>query len=100
MLSSEEIINFLKEDQSYLKQKFFVSEIGVFGSFARNEQNEDSDIDFLVEFIPGTSDLYDKELQLKDYLGKRFNRRIDICSKRWIKPIFKPLVLNDVRYAY
>jgi predicted nucleotidyltransferase len=100
MLSSEDIIKFLKDNQLYLKQNFFVIEIGLFGSFARNEQKENSDIDILVEFAPGTPDLYDKELQLKAYLGNHFNRKVDICSKKWIKPIFRPMVLNDVRYAY
>jgi predicted nucleotidyltransferase len=56
MLSSEEIIKFLKDNQSYLKEKFFVTELGLFGSFARNEQKENSDIDILVEFAPNTPD--------------------------------------------
>lgn len=100
MLSSEDIIKFLKDNQLYLKQNFFVTEIGLFGSFARNEQVENSDIDFLVEFAPGTPNLYDKELNLKAFLESHFNRKVDICSKKWIKPIFRPMVLNDVRYAY
>jgi len=60
MLSSEEIIKFLKENQPYLRNKFSVVEIGLFGSFARDEQNENSDIDILVVFSQGTIDLYDK----------------------------------------
>jgi len=100
MLSSEDIIKFLKDNQPYLKQNYFVTEIGLFGSFARNEQKENSDIDILVEFAHGTANLYDKEQQLKDYLGNHFNRKVDICSKKWIKPIFRPMVLNDVQYAY
>ncbi|HPR86053.1 MAG TPA: nucleotidyltransferase family protein [Prolixibacteraceae bacterium] len=90
----------MKENQSYLRQNYFVTEISLFGSFARNDQNTDSDIDILVEFAPGTSGLYDKEEQLKSFLANHFNRKVDICSKKWIKPIFKPMVLNDVRYAY
>lgn len=74
MLSSEEIIKFLKDNQLYLNQNFSVNEIGLFGSFARNEQKENSDIDILVEFAPNTPHLYDKELQLKAYLGSHFNR--------------------------
>jgi predicted nucleotidyltransferase len=100
MLTSEEIINFIKENQAIIKQRFWVSEIGLFGSFARNEQNETSDIDILVEFAPGTSNLYEKEIELKKFIETRFNRKVDICSKKWIKPVFKPMVLNDVRYAY
>jgi len=80
MLSSEDIIKFLKDNQPYLKQNFLVTEIGLFGSYARNEQKENSDIDILVEFAPGSPNLYDKEQQLKAYLGSHFNCKVDICS--------------------
>jgi len=99
MLSSNEIIIFLKENKSYLRKHFYCTEIGLFGSFARNEQTKESDIDILVVFDPNTPNLYDVELKLKEYLKKRFNRKIDICSKKWIKPIFKTLVLKDAIYA-
>ena len=98
-MASDEIILFLKENKTYLKQHFHCLEIGLFGSFARNEQTEKSDIDILVVFEPNTPNLFDLELELKDYLKKHFNREIDICSRKWIKPIFKPLVLKEVLYA-
>jgi predicted nucleotidyltransferase len=99
MLSSTEIIQFLKSNKSLLKNKYHCSEIGLFGSFARNEQTEKSDIDILVEFEKDTQNLYDIELQLKIYLKQKFDREIDICSKKWIKPIFKSLVLSETVYA-
>lgn len=99
MLSSAEIIKFLKANKPYLKNRFHCTEIGLFGSFARNEQTDDSDIDILVVFEPGTPRLYDLELGLKEYLKKQFGREIDICAKKWINPIFKPLVLKDAVYA-
>jgi uncharacterized protein len=99
MLSANEIIQFLKKNKSYLRKNFFWSEIGLFGSFARNEQTEQSDIDILVVFEPGTPDLYHVELELKEYLKESFNREIDICTKKWIKPIFRPLVLKEAIYA-
>jgi len=53
----------------------------------------------LVAFETETANLYDIELELKQYLQKRFNRDIDICSRKWIRPIFKPLVLKEAIYA-
>ena len=99
MTATDDIIRFLRENKTYLQQHFHCNEIGLFGSFARNEQNEKSDIDILVEFEPGTQNLYDLEHELKDYLKKHLERDIDICSKKWIKPIFRQLVLNDTIYA-
>ena len=99
MLSSHEIIQFLKANKSYFRTHFHCSEIGLFGSFARNEQTEDSDIDILIVFEPETAYLYDVELELKQYLEKSFHREVDICSEKWIKPVFKPLVLKEAIYA-
>lgn len=99
MLTTGEILIFLKENKQFLLNKFHCTEIGLFGSFARNEQTENSDIDILVQFEKNAPDLYNLELELKEYLKKQFNREIDICSIKWIKPIFKPLVLKDAIYA-
>lgn len=99
MLSSGEILHFLKENKSYLREHFHCSEIGLFGSFARNEQTDESDIDILVVFEPETANLYDIELELKHYLENTFHREVDICSKKWIKPFFKSLVLKEALYA-
>lgn len=99
MLTASEIIQFLKSNKSFLKEEFHCSKIGLFGSFARNDQTEKSDIDFLVEFEPNTPNLYNVEIELKKFLKKQFDREIDICSKKWIKPIFKPMVLSETLYA-
>jgi len=53
----------------------------------------------LIVFEPETPNLYDLELELKEYLKICFKREVDICAKNWIKPIFKPLVLEDAIYA-
>ena len=99
MLTSNEIISLLRENKSYLRNHFYCTEIGLFGSFARNEQTDKSDIDILVVFEPGIPNLYYVELELKRYLKKCFKREVDICSKKWIRPIFKPLVLKEAIYA-
>jgi hypothetical protein len=99
MLSSKEIILFLKQNKVLLLKQYYCTEIGLFGSFARNEQTEKSDIDIIVQFEQDTPDLYSTELKLKEFLKKHFNREIDICSKKWIRPVFKQLVLNEAIYA-
>jgi hypothetical protein len=70
MLSTEEILLFLKTNKSDLLKRFHCSEIGLFGSFARNEQSEKSDIDILVQFEKDAPDLYNLELELKEFLKK------------------------------
>ncbi len=99
MLTSFEIIQYLKKNKSFLQKKFYCDEIGLFGSFARNEQTENSDIDILVVFKNETPDLYSIQNELKEFLKLQFGREIDICSRKWIRPIFKPLVLKEAIYV-
>lgn len=99
MLTSDVILEFLRINKQMLRVRYHCEEIGLFGSFARNEQNETSDIDIIVQFEKDTQDLYTVEIELKQFLKSHFGREIDICSKKWIKPIFKPLVLNEAIYA-
>jgi predicted nucleotidyltransferase len=99
MPSTGEILQFLKENKPFLLNKFHCTEIGLFGSFARNEQSENSDIDILVQFEKDAPDLYNLELELKEFLKKQFNREVDVCSKKWIKPLFKQMILKEAIYA-
>ena len=99
MLTQETIIEFLRNNKQLLRTRFHCEEIGLFGSFARNEQNETSDIDIIVQFEKDTPDLYTIENELKEYIKSHLGREVDICSKKWIKPVFRPLVLKEAIYA-
>ncbi|MCF6246256.1 MAG: nucleotidyltransferase domain-containing protein [Desulfobacula sp.] len=93
------ILNFIKTNSSYLHSKYNISKIGLIGSFARNEQNDGSDIDFLIEFKSGTQDIFNLKLNLKEYLKTNLNRDIDICREKYLKPYAKDYILNEVIYA-
>ena len=53
MKRQEDILKILTEQKQYLVQNFGVEEIALFGSYARGEENEESDIDILVQFKEG-----------------------------------------------
>jgi len=99
MSSKEDILLFLRENKDLLQRKYHLSKIGLFGSYARNEQTENSDIDILVEYQPNTPKLYDIEDNLRDFISNSFNRKVDICTEKWIKPLFKNLINKDVIYV-
>jgi predicted nucleotidyltransferase len=99
MLSSAEILDFLKKNKPVLKEKYHCDQIGLFGSFVRNDQSDSSDIDILVVFDDNIKNMYDTEISLRKYLEKQFDRKVDICVKKWINPIFKPLILKETVYA-
>ena len=79
ILSKEDILDFLRKNRDYLKQNFEVTSISLFGSFARGEQSEESDIDFIVEF-DGLD--YSKMVALAVFLEDEFGKRVDIINKK------------------
>ena len=79
ILSKKEIINLITVEKTFLKEKFGVLNIGLFGSYARDEHNQDSDIDFLVEFSKPS---FDCLTGLQIYMEKKFNKKIEIVRKR------------------
>lgn len=99
MLDKTDILNFLRANKEYFKTKFNVIKIGIFGSYAREEQTDNSDIDIIIEFEEETDNLFDKKFELREFLVLKFNKKIDICREGAIKPIFKPLILKDTIYV-
>lgn len=95
LISNEMIEVKLKENKQILKEKFFVEKIGYFGSYARGEQTEDSDIDILVELSkPLGWDFID----LKEFLEEILDREVDLVTVKALKPQLKDQILNEVIY--
>jgi len=99
MVDSKQILVYLSSNKERFKQDYHLIRIGVFGSIARGEQDENSDIDLVVEFEENTPDLYTIKQRLRNEIQSRFNKPVDICREKYIKPIFKNLVLSEVKYA-
>ena len=77
---------------------FGVKSIGIFGSISRNEADEHSDLDILVEYETGRLNL-DTYMDLKYYLEKLFKRRVDLVTKSSMKEYSKDKILKEVVYA-
>ena len=83
-----------------LCRQYHVRELSVFGSAARGEMRPDSDIDLLVEFIPGAKvDLVDYAGLMLD-LSKLIGRKVDLVSKKGLKPLIRASVLKEARLVY
>lgn len=82
---------------SYL-QKQKVQEIGIFGSFARNEMNANSDIDVLVEYSRGTTIL--DIVKMKQDLFSLLGRKVDLVSKRAVRKQIMENIKNDLQTVY
>jgi predicted nucleotidyltransferase len=97
MLNSDKILKIINEKQHYIK-KFGVKSIGLFGSYATNNQKPESDIDFLVEFKKGKK-TFDNYMDLKFYLENLFECNIDLVVKEALKVDLKSNILKSVKYA-
>ena len=78
-MTKEDIINFLQQNKNKFLNKYQISNMALFGSYARGENREDSDIDIAIE--TPLSDyflLYD----LKEELEKQFHQQVDIVRLR------------------
>ncbi len=88
-------IKALKIYKDYLRQKYKVREMGIFGSYAKNEQKMGSDLDILVEFYEPVGLGY---FELKDFLEDVLKIKVDLVTKMGIKPQLKDKILKDVIY--
>ena len=93
MLKRSEIKRKLKEIKPILTSEFNVKRIGIFGSYAKSEQNKNSDIDMLVEF---SKPIGWKFFTLEKYLEDLFKTKIDLVTKRALKKQLKKAILNQV----
>jgi predicted nucleotidyltransferase len=99
MLTKTEILLFLKKNKAYLHDQFGVAQIGIFGSFARDEADEKSDIDFLVE-IDAPIEVYKETKEaLHNYLKNAFGREVDMANPRSLKPHYRARILKQALYA-
>jgi len=97
MLTADGILGALAEHRERIRS-LGVRRIGVFGSFARGEEREESDIDILIEFEEGGRS-FDTYMDLKFFLEDLFGRKVDLVDRDAIKPALAPHILRSVRYV-
>ena len=75
-----------------------VKRIGLFGSFARGEADEDSDVDVIVEFCPGCKS-FDNFIRTAFLLEDLLDRRVELLTRESLSPYIAPHVLCEVEYV-
>lgn len=98
MTNKQFILSQIKQLKGELR-KLGVVKIGLFGSYARGEQSEISDIDILIEFEPDQEN-FDNYMSVYDEIEKRFtNEKIEIVTTNGLSPYIGPKILKEVTYA-
>ena len=96
-MTGQEIIDFLQKNKNILN-KFGVKSIALFGSYVKDEANDNSDIDLLVEFKPGEK-TFDNYMELKFYLEDNLNKDVDLVTNDALKEELKSDILGSAKYA-
>lgn len=96
MYTLEKILHILRERKPELQKRYPISRLGVFGSYARGEATENSDIDIAVEITgPMGLSFIAMANEIKEILGTK----ADVVPKRAIKPHYLPYVEKDIVYV-
>jgi predicted nucleotidyltransferase len=94
-MDKSEVISKLQQIKPYLREKYAVKTIGLFGSFADGTYTDSSDVDILVEFEHPIGWQF---FTLEKYIEKTLNRKIDLVTAGAMKEQIKPFILNQVQY--
>jgi predicted nucleotidyltransferase len=96
MAKLDEIKRIINKHRQELKEKYKITEIGIFGSYVRGEQKRRSDVDMLVEFSEPISllDLVGAE----NYISDLIRKKVDLVPKKDVRPELKERILDEVVY--
>ena len=92
----EEIKEKLRELKPILREKYKVSEIGIFGSWVKGKQRKGSDLDILVDFFETPSLI--EFIEMENFLSERLKVKVDLVMKSALKPYIGQVILKEVIY--
>lgn len=95
--TKKQILALIQANQAQIKT-FGVKKLGLFGSFMRNQQHNESDIDLLVEFEPGQKS-FDNFIQLSFLLEDILQRPVELVTLESLSPYIVPFISQEVEYV-
>ncbi|NCQ40374.1 MAG: nucleotidyltransferase family protein [Cyanobacteria bacterium] len=88
----------IRKIKSEIQDEYFIEELGLFGSYVRGEQTENSDIDLLVTFKPEARFGLLTYCELENLLSEKLGKKVDLVMKKGLKPHIGKYILNEVVY--
>jgi len=95
-MTKTDILCFLREKKLFLKQQFSIDSIGLFGSYARDEATQDSDIDLAIKTSKKS---FSNRYKLKEYLENEFQKPVDIGYFDSLRTYIKNEIKNEIIYV-
>ena len=98
MLNKQKVITELKEHKPDI-EKYGVGKLGLFGSYVREQQREDSDIDILIDFNKGEA-TFDNFMGVYDLLEGLFpSKKVSVVTTGGLSKYIGPFILKEVQYV-
>ncbi|WP_238361119.1 nucleotidyltransferase family protein [Iningainema tapete] len=97
MKTLEEIKQILRQSKPLLEEHYRITQLGIFGSYARGEQTEESDVDLLIDYDQAPT-LF-KLIELRDYLSSAIGMKVDVVTQNGLKPRILNRVLSEIVYV-
>jgi hypothetical protein len=95
--NKEQIFRLIQLNQQQIRS-FGVKKIGLFGSYVKNQQTDDSDIDIIVEFEKDKKS-YNSFIKLAFFLEELLGRKVDLLTNKSLSPYLGPRILNETEYV-
>lgn len=93
--STRDIIATIKKEESYLKSRYFIKHIDLYGSYAKQQQHLESDIDLLYTTIPKGTMTLARLKSIENYLSQLLKiEKIELVSKKSINPLIAKNIEN------
>ena len=92
-MNRDQVLAALRRHRQDIEQRFAIKHFSVFGSVARDELRDDSDIDVLVEFKGKAT--FDGYMDLKGYLETLLGRKVDLVTHDAVKPRMRPMIEQE-----
>ena len=95
-MQKQDILTYLKSNQTYFYDNFGIRFIGIFGSFSRDEANENSNIDILYTLEKGRKLSLFKYLTMTKQLEDFFRTKVDLVRDETVKPTIRSYIDKDL----
>jgi len=95
--TKKDVSNIILSHREEIK-KIGVKRIGLFSSFVKGKQKEESDVDLLVEFIRGRKN-FKNFMQLAFFLEELLHRKVELVTPESLSPYLKPRILKEIKYV-
>ncbi len=97
MITFDEIKELLQRHKETFREQYGLKEIGIFGSYVRGEQGAESDVDILIELEKPIG--FVRFIRLENALSQLLGVRVEIVTKKALKPYIGKRILEEVRYV-